>query len=141
MRADEYLSRIDRLDARIFDLLTEKQRLMEMATRLSPDMTGLPHASGVSDRVGSAAVKLASVDEEINRTVDRLIDARAEVTALLEMLPDDEYKVLHQYYVQQRVVGAIAENWTPREITERQVFRIKARALRRVQAILDAREA
>ena len=141
MRADEYLSRIDRLDARIFDLLTEKQRLMEMATRLSPDMTGLPHASGVSDRVGSAAVELASVDEEINRTVDRLIDARAEVTALLEMLPDDEYKVLHQYYVQQRVVGAIAENWTPREITERQVFRIKARALRRVQAILDAREA
>ena len=55
MRADEYLSRIDRLDARIFDLLTEKQRLMEMATRLSPDMTGLPHVSGVSDRVGSAA--------------------------------------------------------------------------------------
>lgn len=141
MRADEYLSRIDRLDARIFDLLTEKQRLMEMATRLSPDMTGLPHAGGVSDRVGSAAVKLASVDEEINRTVDRLIDARAEVTALLEMLPDDEYRVLHQYYVQQRVVGAIAENWTPREITERQVFRIKARAMRHVQAILDAREA
>lgn len=141
MRADEYLSRIDRLDARIFDLLTEKQRLMEMATRLSPDMTGLPHVSSVSDRVGSAAVKLASVDEEINRTVDRLIDARAEVTALLEMLPDDEYRVLHQYYVQQRVVGAIAENWTPRGITERQVFRIKARALRRVQAILDAREA
>lgn len=141
MRANEYLGQLGRMDAKINNLLQEKQRLREVATRLTPSLTGMPHAPGVSDRVGSAAVKLAAADEEIDRTIDRLIDTRAEVVNLLEKLPTDEYNVLHQYYVQGRTVETIAAGWLPQERTERQVFRIKARAMRHVQAILDAREA
>lgn len=140
MRAAEYLGQIRRLDAKINNKLTERQRIMELATRITPSMSDMPRASGVSDKVGDAVLKLVALEEEINQTIDQLIDIRAEVVKLLEALPHDEYTVLHHYYVQGQTVESIADVMTPRPKTPRQIYRIKARAMRRVQSILDARE-
>lgn len=137
MRADKFLGRVRRLDALIENKLSEKQRIMELATKVTPTLTGMPRASGDQDKIGDAVARLIAVEREIDRAVDRLIDVRAEVVSLLETLPADEYNVLHKYYVQGIKIEAIAEGM---ERTERQVYRIKARALKRVQSILDARE-
>lgn len=137
MRATRYLMQVRRLDARINNKLAEKQRIMDLVTGVSPSLSGMPRPTGNHDKIGDAVARLTEVEDEINRTIDRLIDVRAEVVSLLETLPTDEYNVLHQYYVQGLTVEVIAEGMAR---TERQVYRIKARALKRVQTILDTRE-
>ena len=140
MRADRYLEQVRLLDARIDRKLIEKQRIMELAIRVTPSMTGMPRAEGNSDKIGDAVARLVEVEGQINRLIDQLIDKRAEMIALLETLPVQDYTVLHQYYIQGVTIAAIAENMTPKPMSERQVSRIKVRAIKRVQAILDERE-
>lgn len=137
MRADKYLGRIRRLDVRINNKLAERQRVKELATQATSNLTGMPRASGNHDKIGDVVARLITIEQELDQIIDRLVDVRAEVVSLLETLPADEYNVLHQYYVQGHTVEAISVD-TDR--TERQVYRIKARGLKRVQAILDARE-
>lgn len=140
MKAYMHLRRLTRLNALIDNKLLEKQKILELATKITPNLSGLPRPSGVSDKVGNAALQLAAVEAEIDRAVDRLVDARKEVLAMLETLPTDEYHVLHQYFVLGRTVEAIADCWQPKPRTERQVYRIKAKAIKHVQAILDAQK-
>ena len=137
MRATKYLLQVRRLDARINNKLAEKQRIMDLVTGVSPSLSGMPRPTGNHDKIGDAIARLTEVEEEINRVIDQLVVVRAEVVGLLETLPADEYNVLHQYYVQGLTVEVIAEGMAR---TERQIYRIKARGLKRVQAILDARE-
>ena len=141
MRADKYLGQLSRLDAQINNKLQEKQWVTELALHITPSLTGMPRPSGTSDKVGNAAVRLAMLEREIDRIVDKLIDTRIEIVKLLETLPHDEYNVLHQYYVQGNTMEAIAAGWVPKPRSERQIYRIKHRAVRHVQAILDAKEA
>lgn len=134
MRAEAYLRRVRRLDLRVDSLLAEKRRVRELLTAASPDLSGLPRGSGGGDRIGGLTVRLIELEGEIDRAIDELVDARREVLARLEALPEDEYSVLHQYYLQGRTVSAIALRL---HYCERQVYRLKRSGLRRVQALLD----
>lgn len=139
IRAAAYLGQIGRLNARINNLLQEKQQIMDLATNITPTLSDMPRGSGTSDKVGNASVKLANLEDQINRIVDQLIDTRAEIIALLETLPLDEYTVLHNYFVLGQTIEVIADNMNPKPKTPRQIYRIKARAMKHVQAILDER--
>ena len=138
MRAVVYLERIQKLDELIDAKILEREDLLERATSLAPNMDGMPHAPGVSDKVGNAATRLADKAAEINRLTDRLIDYRDEALALLEQLPPLEYRVLHRFYVKYWTMDTIARDVGK---SERQCHRIKGNGLRRLQAMLDAREA
>lgn len=137
MRAAEYLGQIGRLDARINNKLREKQQIMELATKVTPTLSDMPRGEGVSDKVASAVTRLVAIEQEIDRIVNQLVDTRAEVVGLLETLPNDEYLVLHAYYVARLTIEATAETMVK---SVRQVYRIKSRAMRRVQAILDEKD-
>lgn len=136
IRAAAYLGQIGRLNARINNKLQEKQQIMDLATNITPTLSDMPRGSGVSDKVGNAGTKLANLERQITRTIDQLIDARAEIIRLLETLPSDEYTVLHNYYVLAQTFEVIADNMGK---SVRQVYRIKSRALKHVQAILNER--
>lgn len=139
MRAAKYLGQIRRLDAHIDAKIAERQRVMDLATRITPTLSDAPGGSGgVSDRVGDAVAKLLDLDIQINQAIDRLVDVREEILDLLEMLPPEEYRVLHAHFVRGMTFAAIAEDMKPRPLTERQVHRIKGRALKRMQAMLDS---
>lgn len=138
MRAVTFLERIQKLDELIDAKILEREDLMERATSLAPNMDGMPHAPGVSDKVGNAAARLADKAAEINRLTDQLIDYRDEALRLLEKLPPLEYRVLHRFYVKYWTMDTIAQDVGK---SERQCHRIKGNGLRRLQAMLDAREA
>lgn len=139
IRAATYLGQIGRLNARINNKLQEKKQIMDLATCITPTLSDMPRGSGLSDKAGNAAARLADVEMEINRIIDQMIDTRAEIVQLLETLPSDEYTVLHNYFVLGQTVEVIADNMQPRAKTPRQIYRIKRRAMKRVQAILDER--
>lgn len=138
MRAVVYLERIQKLDELIDAKILEYEDLLERATSMAPNMDGMPHAPGVSDKVGNGATRLAAKMEEIDLVTDTLIDYRDEALALLEQLPPLEYRVLHRFYVMYWTMDTIAQKMGK---SERQCHRIKGNGLRRLQAMLDAREA
>lgn len=120
----------------INELITAKQaerdQLMTLATNITPNMDGMPHATGVSDKIGNAAVKLADMTREIDDLVDQYLDIKQEIIAELEKLPDVEYTVLHKYYVQGKSWGKIA---TEMAYCRVQIWRIKDKALEHLKHV------
>ena len=138
MRAAKYLGQVLHLDRAVNRKLAEKQQILDLVMRATPALSGMPRGTGgPQDRVGDAVARLVDMESEIDQAVDALVDAKAEVLRMLEDLPEDEQKVLHRYYVQGQTIEHIAEDFKPRARTPRQIYRIKARALKRVQALLD----
>ena len=140
MRVVRYLERIQEMDIRVNDKIAERERILELATVITPTLSDMPKGGSTSDKVGNAGVKLADIAREINNATDRFVDFRNEAIQLLEMLPPKEYNVLHKHYVLYQTFRAIAEEWTPKPLSERQVYRIKAKALKHAQALLDEKE-
>lgn len=139
LRAAEYLGQIRRINARINSMLREKQQIMDLATKVTPTLSDMPRGTGTTDKVAAYVVKLNSIEAEINRTIDHYVDTRDEILKLLETLPVDEYTVLHNYFVIGMTFAEIGEHMQPRPKSERQVYRIKKKGMKRVQGILDAR--
>ena len=126
----QWLERVRKLDELIKAKEAEYNQLMTMATNITPEMTGMPHAGGVVDKVGNYAVKLAMKAEETNDAWDRYIDERDAVIRVLEQLPAKEYGVLHREYIRYMTQEAIAEDMG---YSRMQVWRIKQSALRMLQ--------
>ena len=124
MRAHKYLNQMNRLEALANNKLKEKQQVLELMLK-------------VGDANGKSRARLRKLEKEIDATIDRLVDLRMEAMDMLEKLPTDEYKVLHQYYVQGRTMEVIAAS---QDISIRTAYSTKARALELMQAMLDARK-
>ena len=122
MRAHKYLSKMNRLDATVNNKLKEKQQVMELMLK-------------VGDTNGKSRARLRALDREIDDTIDRLVDLKREAMRLLEALPQEEYRVLHQYYVHGRTMEVIAAE---QGMSVRNTYIVKARALGLVQEMLDA---
>lgn len=138
MKATDYLLQLRRLDTKINNKIWEMQQIRDLATRITSSLSGMPHPAGVTDKVGDAAVRLSHLGAEIDQITDQLIKARQSVIQLLETLPPEEYDLLHKVYVQGLTVEEIADGKPGGQRSIRQIYRVKARALRHVQAILDA---
>ena len=124
MRAHKYLSQLSRLDALINNKIKEKDQVMDLLLK-------------VGDAHGRTRARLRELDKEIDAAIDRLVDRKREAMEMLEALPTDEYKVLHQYYVQGRTMEIIAARM---DLSVRTAYNTKKRALARVQGVLDARK-
>jgi len=124
VRAHKYLNQMGRLDALANNKLKEKQQVMDLLLK-------------VGNEHGRTRKRLRALEKEIDSIIDRLVDRKMEAMAMLEKLPTDEYKVLHQYYVQGRTMEVIAAE---QDISIRTAYRTKDRALSQIQAMLDDRK-
>ena len=88
MTTQEYFKNIDRLDSQIERMLSGRERIATMGARVSPNLSGEPRG-GTSDKVCDCATRLADMDAEINRLIDKYADARKEATTLINRLPYD----------------------------------------------------
>lgn len=125
-----WLEHVRKLDELIKAKEAEYNQLMTMATKITPEMTGMPHAGGVTDKVGNYGIKLAMKAEETNAAWDRYIDERDSVIRVLEQLPAKEYGVLHREYIRYMTQEAIAEDMGYSTV---QIWRIKQSGLQLLQ--------
>lgn len=133
----KWLEQVKKLDELIAAKEAEYEQLMTMATRITPEITGMPHAGGVTDKVGNIAVKLADLTRETNAAWDRYIDQKAEVIQTLEKLPANEYGVLHREYIRYMTQEDIAQDMGYSTV---QIWRIKQKALVSLAAVLGLGE-
>ena len=146
MDAYEYLEQVKDADARIDAKRAEERELWAIATSVTQSSDGMPHASGVSDKVGNIMHKILQAQQRTNQEIDRYIDIRDDVIRHIEMLQPKQYMVLHWLYVRKRDRREKNQSWyyTWREVaeyigcTEQNLSNVRKRAVRNLQRILDS---
>ena len=148
MNAVEFLEQVKDADAKIDSKRAEERELWVLATSVTQVNDGMPHATGVSDKIGNIIPKIIAAQARTNEQIDRYIDIRDDVIRHIEMLPSKQYKVLHWLYVRKREHRKKNQSWyyTWREVadnmgcSEQNLFNIRKRAVRNLQKILDSEE-
>ena len=95
MKAKEYLSQAYRLDQRINSKIEQVSYLNELATKCTSTITGMPHnpaksTSPMADAIG----KIIDLQNEINADIDRLVDLKREIVAVIKAVEQPEYQTL-----------------------------------------------
>ena len=133
----KYLQQIRLYDARIDTKLEDLHHLKEMATKITPVLKDdVVSGGGNQDKLGDAMAKIIDLEAEINRDVDRYVNAKQEISATLEKISDpDQLKVLHQRYVQYKTWEQIAYDTG---FSYRWVCTLHGRALQEIEKILTS---
>ena len=135
-------------DAMIDAKQAEERELWTLATSVTQVNDGMPHASGVSDKVGNIVAKIIEAQKRTNEQIDRYIDIRNDVIRHIEMLPPKQHTVLHWLYVRKREFREENQSWyyTRREVaenigcSEQNIYNTRKRAVKNLQKILDSEQ-
>lgn len=134
MNVAEWLGRIGKLDELIEAKLAERERVKALLVNTVGSLNGMPHAPGITDKVGNLTVKLISLEEDLNALIDRYVDEKEEVNKVIEQLPEREYGVIHRCYIRGMTYEQVAEDIG---YCTTQVWRIKKEAFRLLKNILS----
>lgn len=139
MNAWDYLRRIRKIDLLIENKKAEIRRLKALADSTTADMSGeRVQSTGNPHRLTDAIDSYIDIEAELRQAIPALEKERAEIIATIEQLPATDYDILHRRFVQGQDLCevAVAYRMTYTGVSTRQ-----GRAVRRVQKILDEREA
>lgn len=126
-----WLEQIKKLNELIRAKESDVADIMAKATKMTASFDGMPHGSGVSDKVGDNAVKLADSNRD---ELNALKQQKQYIIDTIKMLPANEFGVLDRKYVRGMSEEQIAENMGYCTV---QVWRIKKKALRLLGDILQ----
>lgn len=134
MDVKEFLSQHKLIDDSINAKLEEIKELRALATKMSPSLSGESHSKGtISDRVGRTVAKIADLESEVNDEIDRLVELKTEIRAMVSSLGDVLLRnLLERRYILGMGWEKIAEEmgYTPRHIT-----RLHNQAIARLQLL------
>lgn len=130
-----FLESVRKYDELIEGKIAEYDRIMTLATKITPIMSDMPHGSDMTDKVGNAAVKLTILAEETNRLIDYYIACKNQVIKALEQLPDKEYGALHRYYVQGMSWEEVARDMG---YCSMQIYRYKMKGLYHLKDVIES---
>lgn len=147
MNVERWLEQARILDRQIDDALEEKDRLIALATDISPKMPdGMPFSNTgtVSQKMQNAVLDLIELTKEIDKLVDSYVEAKQKIVAILKELPEKEYSVLHRYYIYKKIDKKTgkAKRMTWEQVAEDlgyctvQVWRIKKKGLEILQDLI-----
>ena len=91
-----YLKQYRSLSMEIDQISEELQRWQDLATRISPSYSDMPHGGG-SDKVQTAAVEVAELTDKLNRKLHQAIMVQENIKKLLESLDDIKLRQLMSY--------------------------------------------
>lgn len=134
MTASEYLERYRDLNNSINDLLDERRRWIDLATKITPpkrhEQTGL-----VSDKVGNTVPDIVLIENQINEEVDKLVELRREIKKTISAVSDKRYRsLLTRYYILGKSWEAVADSFP---CSLRTVYYWRDEALKEVEKIIS----
>lgn len=148
MRADEYVEQLKQLDSKIEIKRDEERELWALATSVTANYSGMPHGSSDPDSMTGIVKKIIEAQKRTNAKIDEYVDARQDVIKHIEMLPIRQCEVLHWLYVRKRTKPEKGKGWyyTWSEVadnmgcTEQNIGKLRRKAIRNLQRILDSEE-
>ncbi len=152
MKAKVFLNQLTKLDTLIENKMIEREQWKAIAEGVTAggksviiiDKKGRQQlhnmervqASGNPQKMADAVHKMIEIDNEIDLCIDKLIQAKKDVLAVIEMLPAAEYDIIHKIYVQHLSLYEVA---AMSERSYSSITTLHGRALKSVQNILDER--
>ena len=95
MTVKEYLGQAYRLEQRINSKLEQVASLNELATKATSTLTGMPKNPNKSKSiVADTVVKIIDLQTEINNDIDRLVDLKHEIVAMIKSVSNTEHQTL-----------------------------------------------
>lgn len=95
MTAKEYISQAYRLDQRIDSKIAQVASLNDLATKCTATLTGMPrNPNRGGSTMADAVCKIVDLQEEINWDIDRLVDLKREIVAVIKAVENPEYQVM-----------------------------------------------
>lgn len=133
--AKRYLQQVKQCDMRIRIKMEDLEQLKAFTTKVTSTLSDVS-VSGTknNDKMGDAIVRIIELQNDINCEIDRLVDLKKEVCAVLDKVSnEDQHTVLYKRYVQFKTFEKIA---CEMNMTYRNVCYIHGRALQAVERIL-----
>lgn len=95
MTAKEYLGQAYRLDQRINSKLEQVLSLRDLTTKATATMSDMPGGGSrnvyrMQDIIG----KIIDLENEINADIDRLVDLKRDIVAIIKAVENPEYQTL-----------------------------------------------
>lgn len=139
MTAKEYLGRAYLLNARIETKVRQLDALNDMATHITSTIDDMPKAPlGETSKLEDTVVKIVELQRLINKKIDELVDLKAEIMEVIDMVPDEaERVVLESRYVNLDTWNEMSDRL---HICKRRLYQIHGNALCVVDGILEKRE-
>ena len=95
MTARDYLSQAYRLDQRINSKLEQVESLNGLATKVSSTLTGMPkNPNRTTSSMADTVTKIIALQAEINDDIDRLLDLKREMVAVIKAVANTERQTL-----------------------------------------------
>ena len=91
-----YLNQYRIMHIEIDQITKDLQRWQDLATRISPSYSDMPHGGG-SDKVQTAAVEVAELTDKLNQKLHQAIMVQENIKKLLESLDDIKLRQLMSY--------------------------------------------
>ena len=134
--AKSYLRKIELLDAHINNRINDLHELRSLATKITSTINQVcVTGSGNQDKLGDLVAKIIGLQDEINHKIDRYVDLKREISALLEQIEDpDQVKVLHKRYFEYKPWEQIA---CEMGYSYRNVCYIHGKALQAFEALME----
>lgn len=124
-----YLNQYRIMHIEIDQITKDLQRWQDLATRISPSYSDMPHGGG-SDRVQTAAVEVAELTDKLNQKLHQAIMVQENIKKLLESLDDIKLRQLMFY---QYINGMRWEEIAVRmDFNYRWVLRLHRKALNQI---------
>lgn len=148
MRADKYLEQVKDLDSKIDRLRAVETELWTLATSRTQDFDGMPHATGVTDKMTPIVDKIIKATANTNAIIDKYVDVKLDVIRHIEMLPQRQCEALDFLYVRKKEKRTKGQSWyySWSEIadimgcTEQNISKLRRKAIKNLQKILDSEE-
>lgn len=96
-----YLKRYRVLSLEIDQITDESQRWQDIATRISPSYSNMPHSGG-GDKVQTAAVEIAELLDKLTEKIRQAVMLRQNIKTLIEGISD---KTLRQLMIYRYING------------------------------------
>ena len=95
MTARDYLSQAYRLDQRINSKLEQVECLNGLATKVSSTLTGMPkNPNHATSTMADTVTKIIALQAEINNDIERLVDLKREMVAVIKAVSNTERQTL-----------------------------------------------
>lgn len=125
----KYLNQYRAMNAEIYQISDELKRWQDVATRISPSYSGMPHGAQ-GDKLQTAATEVAELSEQLNEKIRQALAVQQEIKELLGTIDDGVLRRLMTYrYIHGRKWEEIA---VLMNYDYRWVLRLHGRALNRL---------
>ena len=95
MKVKEYLLQARYLDSRITSKLQQIESLNALATSCTSVISDMPRSPNKGgSKMADAVIKIITLQDEINKDIDNLIDLKREIMSAIKNTPNTEHQTL-----------------------------------------------